>query len=127
MNAQKFFVCKHCGNLVGLIHNARVALVCCGEPMQELVPNTVEASAEKHLPVAHINGRIVDVTVGAVDHPMLEEHHILWIYLQTNQGGQRKGLAVGAAPKVQFALADGEQPQAVFAYCNLHGLWKTAL
>jgi desulfoferrodoxin-like iron-binding protein len=65
----------------------------------------------------------VGVEVGSVEHPMIAEHSILWVYLQTDKGGQRKNLEVGKAPAVSFALAD-EKPVAVYAYCNLHGLWK---
>ena len=124
MCENRFYVCAHCGNLVGMIHNAGVPLVCCGQKMQQLEPGTVEASVEKHLPVAVVEGSTVRVTVGSVAHPMTEEHSIQWVYLQTDRGGQRKCLAPGAAPEVSFALSD-EKPIAVYAYCNLHGLWKT--
>ena len=120
----RFYVCEHCGNIVGLIHNAGVPMMCCGQKMTELTPNTVEASVEKHLPVVTVDGDKVTVEIGSTPHPMLEEHHIVWVYLQTDRGGQRKCLEIGAEPKVTFALAD-EKPVAVFAYCNLHGLWKT--
>ena len=120
----RFYVCEHCGNIVGLIHNAGVPMMCCGQKMTELTPNTVEASVEKHLPVVNVDGDKVYVEIGSNPHPMLPEHHIVWVYLQTDRGGQRKCLEVGGEPKVAFALAD-EKPVAVFAYCNLHGLWKT--
>lgn len=84
---QKFFICKHCGNLVGMIHNAGVKIICCGEPMTELVPNTTDAAGEKHLPVVEVSGKQVTVSVGSVPHPMTEEHHIAWVYLQTAKGG----------------------------------------
>lgn len=115
---QKFFICKHCGNLVGMIHNAGVKIICCGEPMAELVPNTTDAAGEKHLPVVEVSGKQVTVSVGSVPHPMTEEHHIAWVYLQTAKGGQRKSLPVGGEPKVTFLLEDDE-PVAAFAYCNL--------
>ena len=86
---QKFFICKHCGNLVGMIHNAGVKIICCGEPMTELVPNTTDAAGEKHLPVVEVSGKQVTVSVGSVPHPMTEEHHIAWVYLQTAKGGQQ--------------------------------------
>ena len=124
MTQQKFFLCTHCGNLAGLIHDAGVPMVCCGEKMQELVPGVIEASAEKHIPVITTHGSLVEVAVGSVEHPMAEEHHIEWIYLQTKQGGQRVALTVGEAPKAEFALVEGDAPVAAFAYCNLHGLWK---
>ncbi len=127
MNKNKFFICEHCGNLVGMIFASGAPLVCCGHPMKELVANTVEASAEKHLPVAEQKGNIVNVKVGSVAHPMLEEHHIAWIYLETVNGAQRKVLKVGSAPEASFALTDDDKAIAVYEYCNLHGLWKTEL
>ena len=107
-----------------MIHDAGVPMMCCGQKMTKLEPGVVEASKEKHIPVVCVDGKTVTVTVGSVEHPMLEEHSILWVYLQTNRGGQRKCLEVGKAPVVTFALAD-ETPVAAYAYCNLHGLWKT--
>ena len=122
----KFYICEHCGNIVGMIHDAGVPLVCCGQKMTKLEAGTVEASREKHIPVAEVKDGKVEVVVGSVLHPMTEEHSITWVYLETDRGGQRKNLAPGAEPKVTFALAD-EKPIAVYAYCNLHGLWKVEL
>ncbi|MDD6319851.1 MAG: desulfoferrodoxin family protein [Oscillospiraceae bacterium] len=122
----KFYICNHCGNLVTKIQDAGVPLFCCGQKMTELVPNTVEASGEKHLPVVNVEGNVVHVNVGAVDHPMITEHSILWVYLETEKGGQLKKLNPGEAPHADFALGD-EKPVAVYAYCNLHGLWKTSI
>ena len=119
----KFYICEHCGNIVGMIHNAGVPMMCCGQKMTKLEAGVVEASHEKHIPVVTVEGNTVRVNVGSVTHPMSEEHHIAWVYLQTNRGGQRKCLDVTGAPEVTFALAD-ETPVAVYAYCNLHGLWK---
>jgi len=124
---QKFFICKHCGNIVGLINNAKVPLVCCGEEMTELVPNTSDASAEKHVPVVKVNGNKVTVEIGSVPHPMTEEHYIGWVYIQTEKGGQRKVLEPGEKPYAEFILTDDDKLQNVFAYCNLHGLWKTSV
>ena len=123
---QKFFICRHCGNIVGMVVNAGVSITCCGEKMEELIPNTVEASAEKHLPVVTVDGSHVTVNVGSIDHPMLPEHYIEWIYLQTENGGQRKKLNPGDAPEANFLLT-GDKPVAAFAYCNLHGLWKAQI
>ena len=122
----KFYICEKCGNIVGMIHNGGVPMMCCGQKMAKLEAGVVEASHEKHIPVVTVEGNTVRVNVGSVTHPMSEEHHIAWIYLQTNRGGQRKCLDVTGAPEVTFALAD-ETPVAVYAYCNLHGLWKTDL
>lgn len=126
MSETKFYVCPRCGNIVGLIKDAGVPLMCCGMKMEQLIPGTVDAAVEKHTPVATVDGNTVKVVVGSVEHPMVEEHSIEWVYLQTDKGGQRKNLTPGSAPSVTFALAD-EKPVAVFAYCNLHGLWKTDL
>lgn len=120
----RFYKCMHCGNIVGVIHNAGVPMMCCGEKMTELVPGTVDASLEKHVPVVTVDGNMVTVAIGEVEHPMAEEHHIQWVYLQTDRGGQRKCLKVGEKPEVRFALCD-EKPVAVYEYCNIHGLWKT--
>lgn len=125
MGEKKFYICKHCGNMIGMIKSSGVNVVCCGDPMTELKPNTVEASQEKHLPVVTVEGNIVKVKVGSVEHPMTEEHHIVWIYLETEQGGQRKKLAVGSKPEAEFALAGGDKVVGVYEYCNLHGLWLT--
>lgn len=126
MEKTRFYICRHCGNLVGMIHDAGVPLVCCGTKMEALVPNTVEASGEKHVPVAKLEGDVLTVNVGSVDHPMLDEHYIEWVYVQTERGGQRKAFKPGDAPNVSFALG-GDKPLAVYAYCNLHGLWMTEL
>ena len=123
---KKFYVCEHCGNVIEKVHDAGVPVSCCGQRMTELVPGTVEASREKHLPDVKVVGNVVHVSVGSIAHPMAEEHSILWVYLQTDKGGQMKHLSVGEAPSADFALVD-EQPIAVFAYCNLHGLWRTDL
>lgn len=124
INMAKFYICRHCGNLVGVIHDAGVPIICCGEKMEELVPNLVEASGEKHLPVVRVEGNTVHVNVGSVAHPMAPEHSIEWVYVQTERGGQRKNLAPGDAPTVTFCLGD-DKATAVYAYCNLHGLWMT--
>jgi len=119
-----FYICKHCGNVAAMIQDAGVVMHCCGEKMEALIPNTVEASQEKHVPVVTLGANQVIVNVGSVPHPMLEEHSIEWIYLQTEQGVQRKDLKPGQAPEAVFALVQGDTPIAAYAYCNLHGLWK---
>lgn len=124
---QKFFLCKHCGNLVGLIHSSGAPLTCCGDHMTELVANTSDGATEKHVPQAAVDKNSVKVNVGSVDHPMLPEHYIEWIYLKTNQGGHRKCLEPGMAPNITFALSEGEEALTVFAYCNLHGLWSAEI
>ena len=126
MSETKFYICEHCGNIARLIHDSGVPMMCCGQKMKKIEAGVVEASKEKHIPVAVVKGNTVIVSVGEVEHPMTEEHAIAWVYLQTNKGGQRKCLEVGRAPVVTFALS-GEKPLAVYAYCNLHGLWKAEI
>jgi superoxide reductase len=109
-----------------MLHGSGVPMICCGEEMEQLVPNTAEASVEKHLPVATVNGDILTADIGGAPHPMLPEHYIEWVYIQTASGGQRKCLSPGREPTVSFSLG-GDTPTAVFAYCNIHGLWLTTL
>ena len=122
--AQKFYICAHCGNIIAYVKNSGVPVMCCGEKMQEIVPGTTDASLEKHVPVYTVEGNKVLVKVGAVTHPMQEEHYIQWISLQTKQGNQRKVLKPTDAPEACFCLCDGDEVEAVYEYCNLHGLWK---
>lgn len=120
----KFYICEHCGNLIAMVKASGVPVVCCGQNMTELVPNTTDASHEKHVPVWKADGQHVSITVGSAEHPMLPEHHIEWIALQTKNGNQRKALEPGMPPKAEFCIAAGDEVVAVYAYCNLHGLWK---
>ena len=121
---QKFYICKHCGNIIAKVKDVGVPVVCCGKPMSELVPGTTDAAVEKHVPVWTVENGIVHVKVGSVEHPMLPEHYIEWVSLQTKQGNQRKELHPGEKPEVCFALCEGDEVEAVYAYCNLHSLWK---
>lgn len=120
---KRFFVCKHCGNMVGMIFCSGVPIICCGEPMHELQANVEDASHEKHVPVIKVDGNHVTVHIGSAPHPMTEAHLIEWVYLETKKGGQRKVLKAGEAPVASFLLEDDE-PVCAYIYCNLHGLWK---
>ena len=124
---QKFYICKHCGNIIGFVHSSGVPVICCGEKMSELVPNTTDASSEKHVPVIKIEDNKVRIEIGSAPHPMTEEHHISWVYIQTEKGGQRKNLEPTGAPVVEFILTADDKLVAAFAYCNLHGLWKAEI
>ena len=121
---QKFYICKHCGNMVAMVKNSGAPITCCGEAMTEIIPCSTDAALEKHVPVYTVEGNKVLVTVGSVEHPMLPEHYIEWVSLQTKSGNQRKPLQPGQAPKVCFSLCEGDEVEAVYAYCNLHSLWK---
>lgn len=120
----KFFICQHCENLISFVQNQGVPVVCCGEEMTELVANTTDAAAEKHVPVIEVNGRFVTVKVSSVTHPMAEKHFIQWIALETKTGSQLKYLHPGDSPEAAFALTEGDEAVTAYAYCNLHGLWK---
>ena len=123
--ATKFFKCRHCGNVVEKVVDSGVAVICCGEKMEELVPNTVEASGEKHIPVVtRIDECSIKVEVGSVPHPMLPEHHIAFIYVEPEDGGIRINLK--DKPEA-IVCTCSSKPVAVYEYCNLHGLWKTEL
>lgn len=122
---QRFFVCEHCGNMIAMVKDKGVPVVCCGQKMTELIPGTVDAAVEKHVPVYSVEGNKVLVTVGEVEHPMIPEHYIEWISIETTFGNQRKELTPESAPKAEFALTEGESVVAVYVYCNLHGLWKS--
>ena len=119
-----FYKCKHCGNIVAYIENKGVPIMCCGEKMEPIEPNTTDAAGEKHVPVITIDGKTVTVAVGEVEHPMLPEHYIQWIVLETKEGRQRKTLQPGDKPVATFALTDTDEVVAAYEYCNLHGLWK---
>lgn len=123
----KFYICKHCGNLVGVIHESGVPMVCCGENMTEIKANTVDAAKEKHVPVITVSGSTVTVAVGSVEHPMTAEHYIQWVYIETEKGGQRKSFKPGDKPVVSFALTADDKMVAAYEYCNLHGLWKATV
>lgn len=123
MEKVKFIQCKRCGNLFGVVHDSGAVPVCCGEPMGELVANSVEAPGEKHIPVITRKGDTVTVTVASVPHPMMEEHYIQWIALEQGGRMQRIQLNPGEAPEAVFPVW-GDSPVTAYEYCNLHGLWK---
>lgn len=120
----EFYICDHCGNLIAFVKNKGVPVMCCGQKMRKLVPNTTDAATEKHVPVIAVDGSQVTVTVSTVTHPMIEAHYIEWIALETKHGGQIRHLHPGEVPVAQFALCEGDRVVAAYAYCNLHGLWK---
>ena len=121
---QKFYICKHCGNIIAKVKDSGVPVVCCGEPMAEIVPGTTDAAVEKHVPEYTVENGKVFVKVGSVEHPMVDNHFIQFIALRTKSGCQIKKLHPGEAPKACFALLEDDEVVAVYEYCNLHGLWK---
>lgn len=125
--ATKFYLCTMCGNVVFKFVDSGVGVDCCGRKMLEITPSTEDSAKEKHLPVVECKrDGTVKVKVGSVPHPMTEDHHISFIYLETEHGGQIKYLAHDEAPEAVFHVC-GEKPVAVYEYCNIHGLWKTEI
>ena len=122
--AVKFFKCQTCSNVAVKMVDSTVPMFCCGKKMEELIPNTVDASGEKHVPVVTRKGNIVEVKVGSVEHPMTNEHYIQWICLQTKLGNQRKMLKPTDKPEAKFMIFEDDEIEAVYEYCNLHSLWK---
>ena len=123
----KFYKCNKCGQILTVFEPKCPGITCCGEKVTELVANTTDAAHEKHVPVAEVNGSSVCVKVGSVEHPMLEAHFIEWILLETDKGFYRVNLKAGDKPEACFTLQKGEKAVSVYAYCNLHGLWKADL
>ena len=121
----KFYKCDICGKIVAIVKDTQVDTVCCGAPMRELRPATTDGALEKHVPVYRVDGNQVTVTVGSVEHPMTDDHHIEWIAIETENGNQRKELKPGDKPEATFALVPRDKVRNVYEYCNLHGLWKT--
>ncbi len=120
----RFFICEHCGNLVSMVKSSGVPMMCCGQKMTELIPGTSDGAADKHVPVFSVDGNKVSVKIGSNEHPMAEVHYIEWIAIETAKGAQRVALKPGEKPCAEFLLTEGDSLVAVYAYCNLHGLWK---
>lgn len=123
----EFFRCKHCGNLVMMLHKSGAPLFCCGQEMELLMPNTTDGAQEKHVPAVVRENNTVHITIGSVPHPMIETHYIQWIALETTYGVQIKYLQPNEDAVANFVLASDEQPLKVYEYCNLHGLWAVSL
>ena len=117
----KLVMCEQCKKIAAIVQDSACPTKCCGEPMVELVPNTTDGAHEKHVPAVEIDGNKVTVTVGEVEHPMMDAHYIQWIILETNMGRARRELKPGAKPQAVFMLAEGEEPVAANDYCDLHG------
>nr|WP_325305030.1 desulfoferrodoxin family protein [uncultured Dysosmobacter sp.] len=123
----KFYICEHCGNIVTKLTSAGVPIKCCGTDMVLLEAGVTDAAVEKHVPVVTVDGNLVKVNVGSVTHPMTAEHYIQWAVVETEQDALIHWFQPDQAPEAVFALADGQKAKAVYAYCNLHGLWKQDL
>lgn len=121
MSEITFYRCEKCGNLVALINKGGGTLTCCGQPMTKLEPNTSDGAKEKHVPCVTREDGKIKVAVGSVLHPMIPEHHIEWIALDTGKKLEFVYLKPGEDPIAEFnEVSSGT----VYEYCNLHGLWK---
>lgn len=124
MQINDIYKCEVCGNIVESVHGGAEGIVCCGQKMMKLTENSVDASAEKHVPVIENDGKSVNVSVGSEPHPMLPEHHIEWIEVIDKKGkAYKEFLEVGKNPEARFCEIEAEGLIAR-EYCNLHGLWK---
>lgn len=121
----KLYRCSVCGQITAVINNTGSPLVCCGKPMEELTAGSVDASHEKHVPILTTHDSIAHVKIGSTLHPMTEAHSICWAALRTRHGWQIKRLAPGDEPRVCFRLCQGDEAETAYAYCNLHGLWRS--
>lgn len=124
MSKTKFYICDKCGET--LIGDISSTINCCGGEVKQVLPNVTDAAKQKHIPKVDVNGDDVQVVVGEIEHPMTDEHSIQFIYLETEKGGQMKKLNVDDGVKVDFTL-NNDKLIAVYAYCNLHGLWSVSL
>lgn len=121
---KRFFICEHCGNIIAMIRDNGVAIQCCGEKMKEILSGTNNGAGEKHIPVYDVKDGKVTVTIGVVEHPMVPEHYIEWVCLETEDGIQYKQLKPNIAPNVSFFISEKDKVKAVYAFCNMHSLWK---
>ena len=120
----QFFICNHCGNIIAMIKDQGVPIKCCGENMQEITAGISEGAQEKHVPIYYIDGETVTVSVGEISHPMTPEHYIEWVCIETDDGFQLKKLTPDMSPRVSFSLTKCDKVKSVYAFCNLHSLWK---
>ena len=83
----------------------------------------VDGAVEKHVPVIEKSDDKIIVKVGSVEHPMTEDHYIMWIAVIDGDTITKINLNYTDKPIVEFNKTTGE----VYAYCNLHGLWKSSI
>ena len=121
----KLYICKHCGNVISYEKKSGIDVTCCGESMTEIIPSQSDGANEKHVPIIKKDGNKIIVLVGEKEHPMTEEHFIEWIVIETNKGIQKVNLSFKDEPKAEFLIDNNDSVNAAYAYCNLHGFWKS--
>lgn len=119
----KIFKCEKCGTVVEELRLGGCHPSCCGEAMKEMIPGSSDGAFDKHVPVCKVEGNHVTVTVGSTIHPMSEPHYIEWVAIETESGMQRHYFTPHCYPEAEFLIMEDESVKAVYAYCNLHGLW----
>lgn len=117
------YKCAICGNIVEVLHTGGGTLVCCGQPMQLMKENTVDAAKEKHVPVVEKTAKGFKVKIGSIAHPMIPEHYIEWIELVADGAAYRQFLKPGQKPEAEFCVKAVNVTAR--EYCNLHGMWKS--
>jgi superoxide reductase len=118
----EIYKCDVCGNMTEVIHASGGTLVCCGQPMRNILAGTVDASKEKHVPVIENNDGKYSIIIGSAVHPMEEKHYIEWIQIISGDKSYREFLKPSREPKALFDLKSGRITAR--EYCNLHGLWS---
>ena len=123
----KFYMSENYANIITKLTSNGAPMMVDGKELTLIQPGAIDAAVEKHVPAVSVEGNLIHVNVGEVNHPMTEEHYIPWVVLETSHGAQVRWLQPTDAPSVSFLLAEGEEAKVVYAYCNLHGLWKKEL
>jgi superoxide reductase len=123
----KFYMSENYSNIITKLTSDGAPILVGGKELTLIQPGAIDAAVEKHVPAVKVEGKVVSVNVGEVNHPMTAEHYIPWVALETSHGAQVRWLQPTDAPSVSFLLAEGEEAKVVYAYCNLHGLWQKEL
>ena len=123
----RFYKCPICGNIVGLIKGDMEHIKCCGKPMDEMIANTTDAAVEKHMPVLSAENGVLKVCVGEVEHPSIEKHWIPFVAVKAGDLVLRRSINATEKPEAIFPLGDFKGEVEVYAWCNLHGIWKATI
>lgn len=123
MKRIRFFKCNVCGQIIAIVHDTNLPIVCCGKEMKEIIPSTKDMGNEKHVPVYKRKCDTVEVNVGEIDHPMEPKHHINWIMILTDKGYYTKSFRKLDKPNLKFCIDEDEVICSIYSYCNIHGLW----
>ncbi len=125
----EMYKCEKCGCIIQVILEGQGELTCCNESMQLLTANGPENEMlnEKHVPVFEDLGNDAgEIKIGSIPHPMLPEHHIMFIeaIAADKKWFKLKYLEPGEEAKMHIPQGFSKIGKAK-EYCNLHGLWKS--